>query len=97
MSARERPAYTDKDTIRVNNLGELSSVIKSHGYLMRVRIAAELTGVTRQYLYRLVEEGYFRKFYILGELHVTEDEVLLWFDKRNAVPLESEAAQMVFA
>jgi hypothetical protein len=90
-----KPGYTDVDTVYVRNMQEFAAVIRAHGHLLRVSLAWRLADVTKQYLYRLCDEGYFRKFQVFGELHISEAEFQTWFDCRKKP--EAVNAQLEFA
>ena len=73
------------EAVYVDCMCEFSQVIMENGALLRVPLAARLCDVSRQYLLRLAQEGRFRKFFIMGELHLSERAVLEWAAARGSV------------
>jgi hypothetical protein len=75
-------SFDSSDSIRAESMAEFAAVIREHGPLIRLPLAARLCAVSRQYLVRLTEEGRFRKYFVQGELHLAEAAVLEWMGSR---------------
>lgn len=80
--------YNSEDTIICNSMRDFAACIVEHGFLIRPGLAASLCGCNRSYLYRLIEEGRFRKFQIMGELHISQTEWRAWAANRMTLSCE---------
>jgi hypothetical protein len=82
---KTKRSYTSEDAIHVNSMDEFGQVIREHGHLVRVASAVRLANCSRGRFYQLIEYGCFRKFFVMGDLHISEREFFLWCERRQAV------------
>lgn len=62
---------------------EMEAVIKEHGHLITVSLAAQLSDVSRCRIYHLMESGRFTRFVVFGHVNVALREVQLYIRERS--------------